>query len=278
MTAKRKQAASRPGSRRARADSEPVLVVDVGNSETVVGVFRGDALAHHGRVGSSTRTADEAYLLVRSLLEAAGLSVEGYASVLSSVVPPITPGFVTALRRLTGRAPLVVGETPVPGLKLAVPDPASVGPDRIANALAAQVHYGAPAIVVDLGTATTLDVVGPRGDYLGGAIAPGVWTSSEDLFRRAARLVRIELTVPPRAIGRTTEECLQAGIVFGSAGLVDALVRRTVKELGGRPRVIATGGLATLLAPVCETVQEVDEWLTLKGLLEAHRRAARGKG
>jgi type III pantothenate kinase len=251
-----------------------VLAVDVGNSETSVGVFAGGRLALHSRVGSSTRTPDEAFLLVRSLLEAGGFETAGYAAVLSSVVPPITPGFVAALRRLTGRAPLVVGERPVRGLRLRVPDPGSVGPDRIANALAVQARYGAPAIVVDLGTATTLDVVDRRGDYIGGAIAPGVWTSSEELFRRAARLTRVELALPRRAIGRTTEECLQSGIVFGYAGMVDALVRRVAGELGGRPRVVATGGLAPLLAPLCETVQGVDEWLTLQGLLEAHRRAA----
>ncbi len=262
----------RERSRRPADDRGSALVVDVGNSETVVGFFEGGALRQHWRVGSAARTTDEAFLLLHSLLGEAEVAAAGRGAVLSSVVPSVTPGFVAALARLTGRPPVVVGERPVPGLVLRVPEPTTVGSDRIANALAAKVLYGAPAIVVDLGTSTNFDVVGRRGDYVGGAIAPGVWTSSEDLFRRAARLSRIPLRPPRRAIGRTTEECLQSGIVYGNAGLVDALVRRITKELGGRPRVIATGGLSSLLGPICRTVHVVDEWLTLRGLFEIHRR------
>jgi type III pantothenate kinase len=161
---------------------------------------------------------------------------------------------------------VVVDASAARSLPIRYLDPSAVGPDRLANAVAARDLYGKPAVVVDLGTATTFDVVGPRGDYLGGAIAPGVITSSEELFRRAARLSRVELSAPERAIGRTTQESLQAGILFGTAGMVDSLVRRIAAELGRPPRVIATGGLAPVVAPLCATIEVVDEWLTLHGL------------
>src|SRR5262249_36598668 len=151
----------------------------------------------------------------------------------------------------------------VKGLPIRYHDPSVVGPDRLANAVAARALYGTPAVVVDLGTATTFDVVGRGGDYVGGAIAPGVITSSEELFRRAPRLSRVELEMPSRAIGRNTQESLQAGILLGAAGMVDALVRRITRELGKKPHVIATGGLAPIVASACRTVDTVDEWLTL---------------
>jgi type III pantothenate kinase len=141
-----------------------------------------------------------------------------------------------------------------------------VGADRIANALAARALYGTPAIVVDLGTATTFDCISREGAYLGGAISPGVGTSTEELFRRAARVPRVELRRPRRALGRTTEESLRAGVLWGAAGQVDALVRRLAREMKGTPRVIATGGWAKVVAPECETVEAVDEGLTLKGM------------
>ena len=145
-------------------------------------------------------------------------------------------------------------------------DRSAVGADRIANAVAARALYGTPAIVVDLGTATTFDCISRQGAYLGGAIAPGVVTSAEELFRRAARLPRVELKRPARALGRTTEESLQAGVLWGAAGQVDALVRRLALEMKGTPTVIATGGLASAIAPECETINRVDEALTLKGM------------
>jgi len=141
-----------------------------------------------------------------------------------------------------------------------------VGADRLANAIAARALYGTPSIVVDLGTATTFDCISRQGAYLGGAIAPGVGTSAEELFRRAARLPRVELRRPARALGRTTEESLQAGVLWGAAGQVDALVRRLALEMKGTPAVIATGGLAALVTPECETINRVDEALTLKGM------------
>jgi type III pantothenate kinase len=249
----------------------PLLVVDLGNSETVIGWYADGALASHWRIGSRPRTADEVALLLRSLSGGDGSVFRGQASVLCSVVPPATRDFAAALAQLTGRDPLIVDHRTA-GIPVRYKDPAAVGPDRIANAVAARALYGAPAIVVDLGTATTFDVVGARGDYLGGAIAPGVITASEELFRRAARLARVELEIPARAIGRTPAESLQAGILLGTAGLVDTLVRRITRELGAKPRVIATGGLSGVIAPACETIQVVDEWLTLHGLCLIHER------
>jgi len=147
-----------------------------------------------------------------------------------------------------------------------VPDKASVGADRLANAVAARALYGTPAIVVDLGTATTYDCISASGSYLGGAIAPGVTSSADALSTRGSRLPRIELRAPERAIGRTTEEAMRAGILWGAAGQVDALVRRSALEMKGTPHVIATGGIAPLIAPLCETINIVDEWLTLQGM------------
>jgi len=241
-------------------------VVDLGNSETVLGLFTGERLTSHWRVGSVKRTADEVALLVYSLSGRERGDPPAQRSVLCSVVPTETRDFAAGLQEVTGRPPLLVDHRTVKGLAVRGPDPSVVGPDRLANAVAARALYGAPAVVVDLGTATTFDVVGPRGDYIGGAIAAGVITSSEELFRRAARLSRVELEVPERAIGRNTQEALQSGILLGTAGMVDALVRRMTKELGRKPHVIATGGLAPIVAPACETVDCVDEWLTLQGL------------
>ena len=240
----------------------PLLTVDVGNSETTVGRFLGAELDGFWRLTSGRNTADELRLTLDALLRS---SASGWASVVCSVVPGLTPAWSEALRAVTGRTPLEVNARNA-RLKIDVPDPASVGADRIANAYGAKRLYGSPAIVVDLGTATTFDCVSRGGAYVGGAIAPGMVTASEELFRRAARLARVDLRRPERALGRTTEECLRIGVLWGNAGLVDALVRRIRNELGGRPKVIATGGLASVLAPECETVDLVDEGLTLKGM------------
>jgi type III pantothenate kinase len=252
-----------------------LLVADLGNSETVLGLFSGERLTSHWRVGSRPRTADEVALLVRSLTGREPGDPAARRSVLCSVVPTATRDFAAALEAVTGTPPLVVDQRAVKGLPIRYHDPSVVGPDRLANAVAARSLYGTPAVVVDLGTATTFDVVGARGDYVGGAIAPGVITSSEELFRRAARLSRVELEMPDRAIGRNTQESLQAGILLGTAGMVDALVRRIAHELGRKPHVIATGGLAPIVAPACETVDRVDEWLTLHGLRLIHEQAGR---
>lgn len=246
-----------------------MLAVDVGNSETVVGLFQGDALERFWRLTSGRITADEIALqlgaLTRGPAAPSGRARIGGA-VLCSVVPALTIAWAHALERFTGRAPVEVSAATAKSLKIRYHDQSAVGADRIANAVAVRAHYGTPAIVVDLGTATTFDCISKSGDYLGGVIAPGVATSAEELFRRAARLPRVELRRPERALGRTTEESLRAGVLWGAAGQVDALVRRLALEMRGTPHVIATGGLAPVIAPECETINRVDEGLTLKGM------------
>ena len=185
---------------------------------------------------------------------------------LSSFAPSLTQPWAEAPERRSGRPPVEVSATTVRGLSILYHDPASVGADRIANAVAVRALYGTPAIVVDLGTATTFDCISGKGEYLGGVIAPGVMTSAEELFRRAARLPRVELRKPERVLGRSTQESIQAGLVWGAAGQVDALVRRLTIEMRTTPHVIATGGLAAVIAPECETINVVDVTLTLKGM------------
>ncbi len=260
--------------RRPSPSGPALLAVDVGNSETTIGVFQDEDLVLHWRLRSLPRTPDETLLLLRQLLAPESLDLAGLPSVLCSVVPPVTADFARGLERLTGLAPVIVRAETVPSMVIRYLDPGAVGPDRLANAVAVRELYGTPAIVVDLGTATTFDVVGEQGDYLGGAITPGLWVSAEELFRRAARLGRIELKRPERVIGRTTEESMQAGILLGHAGLVDAMVTRILHELGGRAHVVTTGGLASIVAAETATLEHVDEGLTLKGLRLIHGSVA----
>ena len=273
---KRKRAGRGPRRKGSAAASRGTVLVtvDIGNSDTVVGLFHGTALRGFWRLTSGRMTADEVQIQIEGL----GRRVPDgrpTGAVLCSVVPALTEAWAQALERWTGRPPVEVGAATAKSLPIRYHDPTAVGADRIANAIAARDLYGTPAIVVDLGTATTFDCVSKAGEYLGGAIAPGVGTSAEELFRRAARLPRVELRKPARALGRTTEESLQAGVLWGAAGQVDALVRRLAIEMRGTPHVIATGGLASLVAPECETINVVDEALTLKGLQIVWAKAAR---
>jgi len=231
-------------------------------------VFEGPRLKARYRLSSLTnRTADEVFLRLEDLVERNGWDPRtGGTMAIASVVPSLTPSLVAAGERLFGRSPLVVThELPI-GLSYKVPDPSTIGADRLVNMVATLQLYGGPAIVVDLGTATTFDALTARGVFLGGAIAPGIETSAEELYRRAARLARVELRRPPRAIGRNTEENIQAGVIFGAVGQVDGIVGRIRKEMGGKPRVIATGGLAEIVARDSATIQKVDADLTLRGL------------
>ena len=261
---KRRTATGRASPRRVRGP----ITVDVGNSDTVVGWFEGRELKGFWRLTSGRHTADELALTLRGLLAKPLAEHRGdpIGAALCSVVPALTLPWSEALERICGRAPVEVSAETTPDLKIRYHDRSAVGADRIANAVAARGLYGTPAIVVDLGTATTFDCVSKSGAYQGGAIAPGVGTSAEELFRRAARIPRVELRRPERAIGRTTEESLRAGVLWGAAGQVDALVRRIALEMKGTPHVIATGGWAKVVAPECETVNVVDEGLTLKGM------------
>jgi type III pantothenate kinase len=245
-----------------------LLAVDVGNTETVLGIFRDDELAWHWRLATvPERTADELALLFGGFLEHQGLSFDRHVTgvVISSVVPTATQ----SLREMVGgyfHFPPVVVE---PGVKTGVPvltdNPKEVGADRIVNALAAFTKYGGPAIVVDFGTATTFDAISEAGEYVGGAIAPGIQISARALYERTARLPRIELSAPRSVVGKNTVESLQSGIVFGYSAMVDGMVERLAKELG-TPSVIATGGLASIVIEECQTIDHHEPWLTLEGL------------
>ena len=260
------RSAGKKRSRRPRPLSR-ILAVDIGTSETKLALMEGREAMKHWRLSSGRTTSDEARLRVEALLASSQVPSDSLAgSVVCSVAPAYTLAWVDALASVAGHPPVEVGVATVKSMAIRYHDRSAVGPDRLANAIAARDLYGTPAIVVDLGTATTFDCVSPQGAFMGGAIAPGVMTSAEELYRRAARLVRVELRRPVHALGRSTEEALQAGVVWGAAGQVDALVRRLALEMKGTPHVIATGGLAAVIASECETINRVDETLTLKGM------------
>ena len=270
MPETRRRRAGARSTARPRPSLEPaeragLLAVDVGNSDTVLGRFTGSTLTGFWRFTSRASTADELELRLEALARVHHWP-RSVGAVLCSVAPALTLPWVVALERLIGSPPVEVTAATARSLPIRYHDRGAVGADRIANAVAARALYGTPAIVVDLGTATTFDCISQQGAYLGGAICPGVVSSAEELFRRAARLPRVELRRPARALGRTTEESLQSGVLWGAAGQVDALVRRLALEMKGTPAVIATGGLATTVAPECETINRVDEALTLKGM------------
>jgi type III pantothenate kinase len=245
-----------------------LLVVDVGNTHTVLGLYDDERLVHDFRIETAKgRTSDEYHVLLLSLLELAEVKRSDVrASILASVVPSFNDTVINAVDRAFDHEIMVVG----PGIKTGMPvlyeNPREVGADRVVNAVAAYERVKGAAIVVDFGTATTFDCISAKGEYLGGSIAPGMQISASALFSRAARLPRSEIARPPRAIGRNTVHSMQSGIVFGYVGLVDGLVRRLAAEMDGEVAVIATGGLARLIEPDSETIEEVDEFLTLEGL------------
>ena len=239
-----------------------LLAVDVGNTQTVYGVFDDDRLAEHYRVATERRrTADELYVLVSALLDLDVL--DGVC--LSSTVPPLVREYEGFAER-AGLPTLVLGPGVSTGIALRYDDPREIGPDRIANAVAAKERYGSPAIVVDFGTSTNFDVVSPAGEYVGGVLAPGIEISMDALFARAARLFRVDFVAPPTVIAKTTQAALQSGLVYGFAGQVDAIVERIRAELGVDAQAVATGGLAELVAPHSSTLASIDPFLTLEGL------------
>lgn len=245
-----------------------LLAVDAGNTQVDFGLFRDGALARIWRTATvRERTEDELAVLVEGFLSREELSLRSLdALAVGSVVPPLTTAFLRLGERYLGAPPFVVGPGIKTGVRLRVDNPAEVGADRLANTLAAHRTYGGPAIVVDFGTSTNFDCVSADGDFLGGAFAPGLEVASESLFQRASRLFRVPLVAPKDAIGRNTAECLQSGIVFGYAGLVEGLVRRLRAELSEEARVIATGGLAETMAPLLPVIEVVDDALTLQGV------------
>jgi len=246
-----------------------LLAIDVGNTETVLGVFDGDRLAWHWRVATRPdRTADELALLFGGFLEQQGLSfsrqITGVA--IASVVPDQTQALREMVRNYFHFPPVVVEPGIKTGISVVTDNPKEVGADRIVNALAAFTRYGGPCIVVDFGTATTYDAVSEGGEYLGGAIAPGIQVSATALFSATARLTRVEVRAPRSVVGRNTVESLQSGLVFGTAAEVDGMVERMRKELGGDAVVVATGGLAWAVISECHTIDHHEPWLTLEGL------------
>ena len=240
-----------------------LLAIDAGNTQTVLGLYDGDALRANWRVTTEAeRTGDELGVLLSGLLDADDVD----AICLSSTVPALVRAYEHVGERWASAPVLVVGPGVRTGIAIRYDDPHEVGPDRIANAVAAKERYGAPSIVVDFGTSTNFDVVSPEGEYVGGVLAPGIEVSMDALFARAARLFRVEFTAPPTVIGKTTAAALQSGVVYGFAGQVDEVVTRIRGELGAHAPAVATGGLADLIAPHSRTIEKVDPWLTLEGL------------
>ncbi len=246
-----------------------LLAIDVGNTQTVLGLFQGAELSLHWRIATvGDRTADELALLFGGFLEQEGLSFSRQITgvCVASVVPDQTQALREMVRRYFHFDPVILGPGVRSGIPILTDNPKEVGADRIANAVAAFDGYGGPAIVVDFGTATTYDAVSEHGEYLGGAIAPGVQVSAAALFSATARLQRVEIGEPRSVIGKNTVESIQSGLLFGTAAEVDGMVERMQKELGGHATVIATGGLAETLAPYCQLIDRQEPWLTLKGL------------
>lgn len=245
-----------------------LLVIDIGNTNTVLGLYEGEVLQHHFRVESARgRTSDEYAATLRSLLEMKGVAPRDVtASVVACVVPALQETFVRVVRDAFGHEPLVIGPGIKTGMAIQYEQPREVGADRIVNAVAAYERVRGGVIVVDFGTATTFDVISPKGEYLGGVISPGIQISADALFSRAAKLPKVEIAKPPKILGRNTLHAMQAGIVYGYVGLVDGLVDRLRAEIGFPVKVLATGGLAKLIAPESRTIEEVDDFLTLDGL------------
>jgi type III pantothenate kinase len=266
-----------------------LLVMDIGNTNIAIGVFSGfggfsesgasgdgdEELIGHWRFSSHGRTGDEAGLLLESLLDSHGFDkalISG--AILCSVVPRLEEVWYEAVSRYVGQRPLIVAHDIDLGIKVDIDNPGEAGADRLANAVAASEKFGCPVIAVDLGTAINLDVVSAGGAYIGGAIAPGLAVSMDTLFSRTAKLPQVALHAPERVIGRNTINAVQSGIIYGYAGLVDALVEGMFAELGVKTPVVATGGHADILASHSRTITNIEPWLTLDGLRIIYRRSA----
>lgn len=251
-----------------------ILVIDVGNTNIVLGIYKDKELLHHWRLSTNrSATVDEYGIQIHNLFQYAGMSLEQMDGVIiSSVVPPLMRTLENLCIKYLRKEPLVVGPGIKTGLNIRYENPREVGADRIVNSVAGIVKYGSPLIIVDFGTATTFDYIDAAGDYLGGAIVPGIGISTEALYQRAAKLPRIELVKPRSVIGRNPVTSMQAGIIYGYAGQVDGIVRKIRSEFNVKPRVIATGGLAELIASESETIELVDSLLTLEGLRLIYER------
>jgi len=251
-----------------------LLVVDVGNSNTVLGVYQGDELVHDWRIATDKdRTVDEYAVLINNLFELAGMNFAQLSAVIiSCVVPPMLNGLESLCRKYFNLVPVVVGPGVKTGMPIQYDNPKEVGADRIVNAVAAFEKWHCGMIVVDFGTATTFDVVSDSGEYQGGAIAPGIGISAEALFARASKLPRVEFTRPSQVVAKNTVASMQSGIFYGYVGLVEGIVSRIREETGQSLKVIATGGLAEALADASEMVDAVEPFLTLEGLKILYQR------
>jgi type III pantothenate kinase len=249
-----------------------LLCIDIGNTNTVLATFDGDKLVHNWRVKTDARsTADELGLMFRGLLASDAVEITGVAA--CSTVPAALRSLRTMLARYYGDLPNVIVEPGVKtGVQLAIDNPKEVGADRVVNTLAAHALYGGPSIVVDFGTTTNFDVISARGEFLGGAFAPGIEISFDALAARAAQLRKVEPAKPRSVIGKNTVECLQSGMYFGFAGQVDRIVERMIEEIGPVSAVIATGGLAPLVKDECRTITAYEPMITLIGLRMVYER------
>ncbi len=256
---------------------EMLFTIDVGNTNIVIGVFNDDVLVQHWRMQTDRhKTADEYGMTIRDLLEHAGLHFDSFEAILiSSVVPPIMPTLESLCVRYFHMKPLVVGQGVKTGLVVDVDSPDEVGADRIVNAVAGIKEYGAPLILIDFGTATTFCAIDASSTYVGGAISPGIAVATEALYKKAAKLPYIELALPDHVIGKNTIHSMQSGILYGYVGLVEGIVKRMSEQFPIRPRVVATGGLAPIIASETPVIDLVDPLLTLKGLQVIYQVNAR---
>lgn len=250
-----------------------LLVLDVGNSNTTLGLYDGERLAESWRLTSERqRTVDEYGMMCRSLLHLCDLPSTTITDMaISSVVPPLDFTLFKMAEKFFNLRPLFVSAANA-GMPLLIDNPAEAGSDRIVNAVAAYEKYGGPCIIVDFGTGTNFDVVSKQGEFIGGVICPGIQISADALFQRAARLYRVDIRHPEKVIGTNTTACLQSGLYFGSIGLVDGILQRMMDELGEKPHVLATGGLASLIGKGSRLIETIDQDLTLEGLRMIYER------